>query len=175
MPVYRITLAGSAPRTKKNHATIVRMGKFERPALIPSEPFQAWFKDILTLKPSIHAQLEGLPITDPVSVQALVYRDANVGDWTGYVDAIADAIQTDVWQCQRDGCRSKTTARRVPVACPKCGERLRIKHARKGLAIILDDSQIVHWDGTRLLKDSVRPRVELTITTIADEQKGLFA
>lgn len=170
----RLTLAGSAPRTKKNHATIIRMGKFERPALIPSEAYQQWLKDVLTLKPVIHAQAKGLPLTGPVSVQATVYRDALTGDWTGYVDAIADAIQCDVWQCQREGCKAKTTSLRVPVECPKCGERLRMKHVRKGLGLIEDDKQIQHWDGTRLLKDASRPRVELTITTIEPDQKGLF-
>jgi hypothetical protein len=142
------------------------MGSFQRPALIPSEAYKQWFKDVLTLKPVIHAKLEGLPISEPVSIQALVYRDALTGDWTGYVDAIADAIQTDVWQCQAEGCKARTTSRLVPAACPKCGERVKIKHVRKGLAIILDDKQIQDWDGTRLLKDSSRPRIELTITTI---------
>lgn len=173
MAVYRITLAGSPPRTKKNSPQIIRFGKTARPVLVPSEAYLAWFRDVLTLKTSIHSQLDCLPIAEPVSIAAAIYRDAERGDWTGYVDAIADAIQTDVWQCQADKCKAKTISLRVPVACPQCGERLRIKHTRKGLAIILDDSQIVHWDGTRLLTDPTRPRVELTITTIPPQQQEL--
>jgi hypothetical protein len=176
MTTLRITLAGSPPRTKKNHATIVRMGKHQRPALIPSEAYQQWFKDVLTLKPVIQAQLAGkLPIEGPVSIAAAVYRDAERGDWTGYVDAIADAIQTSTWQCPESACKSKVTLPLKPMRCPTCGRGfMAAKETRKGLGLILDDSQIVHWDGTRLLKDSARPRVELTITIIPDPQKGLF-
>lgn len=33
--------------------------------------------------------------------------------------------------------------------------------------VLADDVQIVHWDGSRLLKDADNPRVEVTLTPIA--------
>jgi len=174
MPVYRFTLAGSAPRTKKNSPTIATFGRHQRAVLVPSEAFRNWAKDVLTLRPIIHAKVTGLPIAEPCHIAALVYRDAETGDWTGYVDAIADVIQADVWQCQGTDCRKKMTTHRAPAVCEHCFGRV-LKRTRQGLGIILDDRQIQHWDGSRLRKDSARPRVELTITTIADPQKDLFA
>lgn len=34
--------------------------------------------------------------------------------------------------------------------------------------VLIDDKFIVSWDGSRLLKDSARPRVELVLTPIGD-------
>lgn len=34
--------------------------------------------------------------------------------------------------------------------------------------VVSDDKHIVSWDGSRLLKDSARPRVELVLTPIGD-------
>ena len=52
------------------------------------------------------------------------------------------------------------------------------KQARKGLGIIADDVQVRSLDGSRLLKDSARPRVEITISTFDEEpiqESMLFA
>lgn len=41
--------------------------------------------------------------------------------------------------------------------------------------VILNDRQIVSWDGSRLLKDAVRPRVEVTLTVLGDTQMEIGA
>lgn len=169
MPTYRFVLSGSAPRTKKNSPQLIPGTK--HPRLVPSEAYTNWLKDVLTLKTIIHQRVPGLPISGDVQVQALVYREANTGDFLGYADAISDAIQADVWQC--GACRKKTAIEGGLIRCGACGDMATLKRVRHGLGIIVDDRQIRHFDGTRLLKDSVRPRIELTITTI-ENQKELF-
>lgn len=37
--------------------------------------------------------------------------------------------------------------------------------------IVHDDVLIVSWDGSRLLKDAKNPRIEVTLTTAADESQ----
>lgn len=140
----------------------------------PSEGFEEWFNLIYPTRFQIQSELAALgvklPILEPVAISALIYREADRGDWTGYVDAIADAIQAELWQCQL--CRKKTM---VLAGCPSCRASIAaMRHARKGLGIIGDDRQIEHWDGTRLMKDSTRPRIELTVRTLAAPQASLF-
>jgi Holliday junction resolvase RusA-like endonuclease len=36
--------------------------------------------------------------------------------------------------------------------------------------IVVNDRLVEQWDGSRLLKDAVNPRIEVTITTLAEEQ-----
>ncbi len=167
----RITLF-AAPRCKKNNPRIIR--GLNHPVLLPSEAYTEWFKEVLKQRPLIQQQLAGIaPINKPVAIAATIYREALQGDWTGYVEAIADAIQEEVWSCESCGKRA-TTAK--PSACIHCGH-WKIKRTRKGLGIILDDKQIQHWDGTRLAKDAQCPRIELALTILADPtppQQGLF-
>lgn len=170
MTLPRITLEGPAPRTKKNSPVIVR--GLKQPILLPSEAYREWLAAILPLKASIRASIPGLPIVGDVAVQALFYRDRQTGDCTGYYEALADAIQSDVWACGK--CKSRTPSDRTPGCCSKCGERFDLKLKARGLGIIQNDRQIQHWDGSRLLVDSARPRIELVITTIDPPQKGLF-
>lgn len=61
----------------------------------------------------------------PVTVCALVYRDANRGDLVGYLQAVGDALE------------------------------------RSG--VIVNDRLIASWDGSRLLVDRERPRVEIEV------------
>lgn len=140
----------------------------------PAEGYEDWFNGLYLFRSHIHSAAAGkgieLPITEPVWIQASVYRDAERGDFNGYTDAIADAIQADEWKCGH--CKKKTI---VLAGCPHCrGPICGMSHARKGLGLIGNDSQIVHWDGTRLYKDAQRPRVELVIRTIPPAQGGLF-
>lgn len=165
----------SPPRTKKAHPQLI-MG---RAVVLPSEQYTAWLKSQLQWKAELKAALaSAIPITTPVSITALIYREARTGDWTGYVDAIADALQSDVWQCQRpeqgsNKCRKKMVTDQAPTRCLHCGWPMP-KRTRKGLGIISDDKLIQHWDGTRLLVDKANPRVELAISVIPTEQPALF-
>jgi hypothetical protein len=83
-----------------------------------------------------------LPIAGDVSIKATFWRDRNSGDLLGYEQALADFLQEPV---QRNG-----------------------KTVRKGSGVILDDRQVVSWDGSRLAKDAGRPRIEITIEVVRE-------
>lgn len=96
-----------APRTKKNHSTIVRSKG--RPRLIPSEAYRRWESVAVPQMRIYWAGRE--PIARPVNVCAVFYRDADRGDAVGYYQALADALQKagalvdDVWIKSWDGSR----------------------------------------------------------------------
>lgn len=150
LKVVSLVLFG-APVTKKNHGVAVpmrskRTGKtFHR--LLPSEEFRAWEAEVLTHAPVLKSQLRSagleLPIDAPVAVKATWYRRANVGDFMGYAQALGDVLQA-----------------------PRCDEHG--KTTRKGLGIIEDDKQIQHWDGSRMLKDAKKPRIEIELTILEE-------
>lgn len=191
MPGIKVVLFGT-PRTKKNAPRIVGG---PHPRLLPSEAYVEWLEHVLLEKLKLKRQLElMIPIKGPVWVKALVYRDRDVGDRTGYYDAIADAIQSDVWKCSdphkvpktRHGkpvfvkrkpvmqsrCGKKMTTDEAPAKCIHCGWPVP-KRVRRGLGLIEDDKQIIHWDGTRLRLDKLRPRVEIEIRMLDEQQIGL--
>lgn len=152
MKVVCLVLPGP-PRTKKTSNRIVGIGrpcrmcgKKEHQKVMPSDAHEEWFATMMTYAPAVRSQIvaQGLdiPIEYPVAVRALVYRDANQGDFTGYANAIGDLLQAPRF---KDG---KTT--------------------REGLGIIDDDRQIQHWDGTRLLKDASNPRIEIELTILEE-------
>lgn len=144
----RITLPGAC-RTKKTGSIFISK---PFPRLIPGKPYRDWFDGIMTFKPLILDQLRGdgvpLPITCPVQVSALVYRDRRTGDLLGYLESIGDALQAEAWSKPEDGKKQKMI--------------------RNGLGIIENDSEIISWDGSRLMLDKDNPRVELTITTMEE-------
>lgn len=153
MQPFRFKLFGP-PRTKKTSSRIVAFGRpcyvcRKRPfqKIIPSEAFEEFEARSLTQSVVICAAIRALgislPITEDVQVSALVYRDADRGDMTGFMQAIADVIQAPT-------------------------------ENRKGMGIIRDDSQIASWDGTRLLIDRDRPRIEIEIKVIEPAQRELL-
>lgn len=134
------------PRTKKTHQRIVRTGP--RPKILPSKQYEEWFRSAMWHAIEIRRDLSEagvlLPIIGPVSVCALFYRDAEIGDATGYYQALGDWLQSPI----------KTASGKV---------------RRNGAGIILDDRQIRDWDGSRLLKDRDNPRIEVVITMLNGE------
>ena len=130
-----------APRTKKTSQRIVHVGAFVK--VLPSKQYQEWFKNSMRQAPLIRRSLEeqggSLPLTGEVRVQAIFYRDAVRGDLLGYAQGLADYLQEP--------------------ALSRTG-----KPRRKGAGVILDDAQIVSWDGTRALVDRANPRIEVEIT-----------
>lgn len=79
------------PATKKTSQRIVRNKKTGLPFILPSSKSKGWEQGaILQLKAQWK---EPASITRPVAVRALVYRDRRVGDWTGYMQAIGDALE----------------------------------------------------------------------------------
>jgi Holliday junction resolvase RusA-like endonuclease len=116
-----------APRTKKNHGKRVKRGK--RVFSVSSDAHKLWEQKALWQLRQQRQLYVGWPLVEPVSVRAIVYREANVGDLVGYLQAIGDALE--------------------------------------GAGILADDKWIASWDGSRLLKDAARPRVEIEIVTMA--------
>lgn len=131
----------------------------------PSENYKEWFSAVYMFRNAItRAAGENglaLPLVGSVAIEAIVYRDADRGDALGYYEAIADAIQADQYLCER--CRKKMYT--VQCQCGQVG-----KHTRKGLGIILDDKQALIWDGSRILVDRKRPRIELTVRVLEEKQ-----
>jgi hypothetical protein len=163
------------PSGKGYHQACVRILMSEiNFSVQPSEAYHRWFEEQYVLRKTVTNALERagvkLPILAPVNLQAIVYRDAERGDLLGYLQAIADAIQCDIWKC--GVCKKKTA---VLGKCPHCNAAVAfMTHSRKGLGIIGDDAQIVSLDGSELRKDADRPRIEITLTTTKAAQGGLF-
>ncbi len=167
------------PRTKKNSPRIIP--GVRHPILLPSKAYQEWLRGVL--KHSAHAvrrQLLDLglelPIEKPVSIAATIYRDRNVGDWTGFVDAIGDALQIPLWRCTHKVSKHKACGKTFTVPPILWGEHPHRdgKKVRDGLGILTDDRLIQDWDGTRLKKDPDLPRVELTITIFETVEQSLL-
>lgn len=140
----------------------------------PSDAYQTWFDTLYLHRTSIQSALTTkgarLPILDEISIEAHFYRDVDRGDALGYEQALADAMQADQWKC--GNCKKKTI---ILANCPHCrGSIAAMTHSRKGLGIIGDDAQVVHWDGSRLHKDAARPRIEVVIRTLTAPQASLF-
>ncbi len=135
------------PRTKKTHNQVVMIHGF--PRVLPSKPHRKWFKNAMSQSPIIRTLLRDagirLPLTGPVHVQAVFYREADSGDLTGFEQALADWLQAP-----------------------------RLRPKRNGAGIIGDDKQIVNWDGTHLEVDRARPRIEVTIRALEPQQGGLL-
>jgi len=136
-----------APRTKKTSPRVFPGHRF--PRVLPSEAHEAWFSEAMSHAQQIRARLRQdgaqLPLTGPVEVTALFYRENAVeGDLTGYMQALGDWLQQPRHQ-------------------PK----------RNGAGIIGDDRQIHSWDGTRKAMDRAAPRIEVTIRELPEEQMRL--
>lgn len=119
------------------------------PIVLPSADYEAWFKhsmeQAMFIKAALNRRGAALPLEGPVSVRALFYRARNMGDLTGFENALGDWLQMPR---QKDG---KTT--------------------RQGAGFIVDDRFIESWDGSRKLVDAEKPRIEVTIEQLAP---GLF-
>jgi Holliday junction resolvase RusA-like endonuclease len=76
------------PRTKKNHSRIVRAGRKFR--LLPSEAHDVWLGAAL---PQLRLQWRREPLTCPVGVRAVFYRERSAGDLVNYMQALADALE----------------------------------------------------------------------------------
>lgn len=104
------------------------------PKVLPSLAYEEWeaaaLRECVGIKSKLRAAGVELPIVHPVGVEALIYRERNVGDLSNYLEAVADMLQA--------------------------------------AGIIQDDKQIEDWDGSRRLKDSANPRVEIFIEILSE-------
>ena len=129
--IFEFTL-NCAPTTKKNSGQIVMVGKF--PRIFPSKKYREFNLAAQRELVLIRRRLES-PIDVPVNCAALFYRQTNIGDLVGYLQAIADTMEE--------------------------------------AGIVTNDRLVTQWDGSRLLKDQHRPRIEVTLTTLAEMQTDL--
>lgn len=154
-----------APRTKKNNRVHTKSG-----AVLPSEAFMKWERLIMDQKHVVrHLFGDKIPIIGPVSVKALIYRDAARGDAAGYYQAIGDVLQSPMWQCTRPErlgkCGRRVRSMDTPQKCPHCDWTImRMKH--DGLGVILDDDLIENWNKSERRVDREHPRVELSVKVI---------
>jgi hypothetical protein len=125
---YRFTLAvGIPPRTKKNSQRVLRMGKFNK--IVPSSAWIEWRNECrayVATKPELK-----LLLSRPMNCRALIYRDRETGDASGYYDGIGDVLEE--------------------------------------IGVVLNDKYITQWDGSRLRKDPVNPRVEIVLTVLKED------
>lgn len=94
-----------APRSKKNSPRVVNIGPMcskcgKRggfPKVLPSLAYEEWEKAALAECVGIKAMLRAagveLPISAPIGVEALIYRDRNVGDLSNFLEAVGDMMQ----------------------------------------------------------------------------------
>ncbi len=189
----KFTLSGR-PTTKKTSLRVIKIpGKMDPTThergrgftkILPSEQFEVWEKAILQQLPIVRSVFATagvrIPYRGNVRVKALFFRQRDSGDTLGFFQALADVLQAPTWRYTCAAC-GKGTIIEIPkpeVTCNHCGIVIRSapKQARKGLGIISDDEQIKSWDGSRLMKDADRPRVEITIEEFLEEplQTGMF-
>lgn len=129
--IVSFTIPG-APRTKKTSNQLVTVGA--RQKILPSKAFLEWNAIAQMEIARMRSKLQNVPrmgISVEVNCRALFYRDALIGDATGYYQALADCLQ----------------------------------EAR----IVENDRLIVSWDGSRLLKDAIQPRVKVTLETVEQD------
>lgn len=192
----RFTLL-ARPTTKKTSNKILgfgracgHCGKRQFQKVGPAEQFEEFEKSALMLGlqllPKLRAAGAQLPITDPVHVKAQFYRSANTGDVCGFCQALADVLQGERYTFECPNCKrgrkvglEVVQAGQFRLECLGCGHKwtgnaAQAKLSRKGLGIIADDEQVVHWDGTRLYVDKVRPRIEVEINVIEPAQGSLL-
>lgn len=85
-----------APRTKKTHNRLVRAGRRYR--VLPSKPYEDWVRNTQGRALVIKSMLRDdygltIPLTDPVDVRAVFYRDRASGDECGYMQALGDWLE----------------------------------------------------------------------------------
>ena len=80
-----------APRTKKTSNRIVTRKRDGRQFVIPSSANESWTKTAVL---QLRSQRKVPPLDVPVNLAATVYREKNLGDLIGYLQAIADALET---------------------------------------------------------------------------------
>lgn len=83
----KLVIAGP-PRTKKNHSRLVRAGGRFR--LLPSAAHETWSRSAVK---QLRSQWRRQPISDPISVAAVFYRERATGDLVNYLQALADALE----------------------------------------------------------------------------------
>lgn len=148
MTAWHIIVDG-APRTKKTHNVMAHAGRHQRGRgiVLPSKAWVRWTREAKIEVEIVHGAIPSHWV--PIAVMQPV-RSLVSCRALFYRDANrGDAV--GYYQGLADLLQKRT--------------------------VIVDDKQIVHWDGSRLLKDAARPRVELWLEVVeaAVEQTDLVA
>lgn len=108
LPGFVITGRPTTKKTSGRIITITPKGQkrstcracnrvFGRTIMLPSEAYEEWEGNALSQMPGIKLQLARagvtLPLVGLVSIEAHIYREANVGDVAGFHQAIGDMLQ----------------------------------------------------------------------------------
>jgi hypothetical protein len=135
------------PRTKKNSPMILPGAK--HPILMPSEAYREWERFALE-------SLKTAGIIEPI----MMGRKANGKRDVRLRWRVADAINFPV-NCEALFYRDA----RIGDAC---GFYQAVGDMLQAAGVLADDKHIASWDGSRLLKDARRPRVEITLTEVRE-------
>jgi hypothetical protein len=149
---YRLTIlainrAGDliSPKTKKNSPMIVP--GVRHPILLPSEAYREWERFALE-------SLKKAGIVEPV----MMGRKANGKPDVRLRWTVAEAIDYPVNCC--------ALVYRDARVGDCCGYYQAIGDMLQAAGIVADDRWISSWDGSRLLKDAARPRIEIALTEV---------
>ena len=142
--MIRIVVSG-APRTKKTSNRLVTAGGRQR--VLPSKAWSEWCqKSEITID---GGQLHRTTI-------GLLYQRA--GD---------DFMAAEYWNPIGDPLNCAATFYRDALRGDAVGFYQGLADLLDKRGVIANDSQIVSWDGSRLLLDRENPRVELTLTPVS--------
>lgn len=92
IPTITFTIIG-APRTKNTGKVAPTASGKQR--VIPPAPYRRWFKHAMQQWPVVRLAARGLqlPLTQPVEVTAVWFRDREAGDEDRYKIALGDFLQ----------------------------------------------------------------------------------
>jgi len=142
------------PRTKKNHSRIVMPKGWKRPLLLPSEEYVEWEEAALL----------------SFCVAGIIKKYMTTSSRTGkpkeaYKLAKGEPVNWPV------NCRALVY--RHMINGDSTGFYQAVGDFLQKAGFLLNDKLIAQWDGSRLLKDANRPRVELELTPVGEP--ALFA
>lgn len=134
-----LVVVSGAPRTKKNHGILTTAGG--RPRMFPSKPWTTWAKEALVF------------INDHPLVNI-----PNVGPM------LRTPSRTRPWQPLERLLNCTAIFYRQTFGGDAVGFYQGLADLLEHRGVVLNDSQIVSWDGSRLLKDAQNPRTEIVLT-----------
>lgn len=148
MAELRITIPG-APRTKKNHGRLLKFGG--RLKMVPSASWCSWRNAAV---PPIKWALKRIHAGEPMVYAGFTYLGA---DKTAAADPRIRAPLAHPVNCRALFYRDRAVGDAV-------GFYQGVADLLQEAGVLVDDVWIVSWDGSRLLKDSTCPRVDVVLS-----------
>lgn len=139
--LLRVTLPGQV-RSPKNHRAWLMVGR--RMRQVPSDAYRAWEREAFrALSRSVAGRPE-FPYRGTVWVQATAYVRGQAPDLVAVLEAVGDVLQGE-WVTSRG------------------------RKVRPYWAVILDDRQIISWDGSRVIRAAPGEPLRTEVTVWAWE------